>query len=71
MSSSYNTSVELWKEARKSYPAHTLIIVCEGHVVAGSDGVVARFDDDAEAINVLEQAGFKREPAIRSIVFKP
>lgn len=68
----YNTSVQLWAGAREHYKERgSYIHVCEGHVIAGSDGVVARFVDDDSAMKTLIEAGYVRETAIQSIVFKP
>lgn len=49
-----------------------LLIVAEGHIVAGSMGIVARCKDDAEAIDVLTKAGYRRMVSSpENIIFSP
>ncbi len=68
----YNTSPELFRAAQESYRERRIFLVVVGeYVVAGSDGIVARFEDEAAAIKCLTDAGYVREEGIENIVFRP
>lgn len=68
----FNNTPSLFRSARISYLSRGIfLVVAEGHVVAGTDGVVARFESDEAAVRALTEAGYKREEGIQNLVFKP
>lgn len=72
MIGNYNNSSELFRNARDRYRRKSIkLIIAEGHVVAGSDGIVARFDNNAAAIKCLVEAGYSKEPSEVNLIFNP
>jgi hypothetical protein len=70
----FNTDESLWAGSRSHYKdAGTTLLVASGHVVAGAEGVVARFASQAEACRVLEAAGYKAayRTSGGSVVYEP
>ncbi len=68
----YNNSVELWKAAREVYKERgTFLVIVEGHICAGADGLVARFKDDNDAAATLEAAGYKRDGVTQNLIYHP
>ena len=68
----FNNSPELFRNARDSYRRRRIfLVVADAHVVAGSDGIVARFESDAAAIITLTNAGYTQEQGVQNIVFRP
>ncbi len=59
----YNNSPELFRNAHGHYRDRRIVLtVVDGHVLAGTDGIVARFDNDQKAVECLLEAGYVREP---------
>lgn len=68
----FNTSPELFRNARDSYKRRGIfLVIADAHVVAGSDGIVARFEDDAAAMKCLEDAGYSKETGLQNTIYKP
>jgi len=68
----FNNDPQLLRRAAESYRARNIfLIVAEGHVVAGTDGIIARFDNDAAAVKGLEEAGYIREKLCHNLIFRP
>lgn len=68
----YNNDVSLFFNARVSYKERNIfLIIVEGHVVAGSDGIVARFKDDEAAAKCLEEAGYTRDSVTENNIWHP
>lgn len=66
----YNTDVSLWKGARNHYKERqTYLMVVDGHIFAGAEGAVARFDDDKKACECLDAAGYTRQ-STENIIYK-
>lgn len=58
----FNNTSSLFKNAREYYQVNAIVLmVVDGHITAGKDGVVARFDGTAAACAALEEAGYTRE----------
>lgn len=58
----YNTDVDMWRNQREGLNGwgklSEAIVVIDGHFFTNKGGAVARFDDDASAVKVLQEAGF-------------
>lgn len=68
----YNTDVGLFRSARISYKERNIfLVIVEGHIVAGSDGIVARFEDDEKAAACLKEAGYTRDSVTENNIWLP
>lgn len=68
----YNNSPQLFAAAREHFKRQGIrLVIAEGHVVAGPEGVIARFTNDEEAVKCLTEAGYIREEGIQNLVFNP
>lgn len=68
----FNNSPQLLRNAKEGYRKRGLrIIVADGHIVAGINGVVARCTDDESACKLLEDAGYTRDTDLQNLVFFP
>ena len=69
----YNTSPELLRNARRKYrKMGARLIIAEGHIVAGKDGIIARFKNDEAAAKCLVAAGYKQVPRTdNNLIFLP
>ncbi len=55
----YNTSEQVWKDAKSHYEeSRKTINVVDGHVHVAGDGWVARFEDQESAMKCLKNAGY-------------
>jgi hypothetical protein len=58
----FNTDLQLWDAEMHCRTTgeipNTPIVVTDGHFVCAGRGVIARFTDDAQAVETLKKAGF-------------
>ena len=58
----YNNDPELFRNAQRSYEERGIKLqVVDGHIYAGQDGAVARFESDHEAMKCLLEAGYEQQ----------
>jgi len=68
----YNNSSALFANARKTYQERKIfLVIAEGHIIAGRDGIVARFADDRAAEACLAKAGYTRDPVTENNIWHP
>lgn len=62
----------LLANARESYKTRGIfLVVADGHIIAGADGVISRFANDEAAIQALVQAGYTRDEVTVNPIFHP